>query len=119
MLSIPTRIARTLERTYACTLTRTHSRVRTYARTHAPPTDAGLWLSEGTTDVYYATNSSVPQRFVTFMHGAGGGLIIDPFVYHSILNTLASWGFVVASPRVCMDGDCLDKVCRPRCSREC
>jgi len=69
----------------------------------------GLWLGEGTTDVYYATNSSVPQRFVTFMHGAGGGLFIDPFVYHSLLNTLASWGFVIASPRVCMDGDCLEK----------
>ena len=34
--------------------------------------------------------------------------MIDPFVYHSILNSVASWGFVVASPRVCLDGDCLD-----------
>lgn len=68
----------------------------------------GLWLNEGTTDVYYATNSTTELRFVTFMHGAGGGLIIQPFVYHSFLNALASWGFVIASPRVCLDGDCLD-----------
>ena len=71
----------------------------------------GLWLNESTVDVYYP--SDVPaaaagtQRFVAFAHGAGGGLAVEPYVYHSLLHGLASWGFVVAAPRACLDGECL------------
>ena len=28
-------------------------------------------------------------------------------MYHSLLHGLASWGFVVAAPRACLDGECL------------
>ena len=72
----------------------------------------GLWLNESTVDVYYPSDVDVDdapgtQRFVAFAHGAGGGLAVEPYVYHSLLHALASWGFVVAAPRACLGGECL------------
>ena len=60
-------------------------------------------------DVYYASNATDKLRFIAFMHGAGGGQFIQPFVYKSILTSLASWGYVVAAPRACLMGECAPK----------
>ena len=65
-----------------------------------------LDLSSHWVDIYYATNATQPLRFISFAHGAGGGLFIQPFVYTSLLHALAAWGYVVAAPRACLFGDC-------------
>ena len=64
----------------------------------------GLQISSHKVDCYFASNSTAPQRFIAFGHGASGGQFIQPFVYKSILTALASWGFVVGAPRACLEG---------------
>lgn len=49
-----------------------------------------------------------PLRPICFAHGAGGGLFIQPIVYHSLLHALAAWGYVVVAPRACLFGICPD-----------
>ena len=55
-------------------------------------------------DVYYPLNTAENLRFVSFAHGAGGGSVILPVVYKSLLHSLASWGYVVAATKACMMG---------------
>ena len=55
-------------------------------------------------DVYYPLNTADNFRFVSFAHGAGGGSVILPVVYKSLLHSLASWGYVVAATKACMMG---------------
>ena len=33
---------------------------------------------------------------------------MQPFVYYKIMRAVASWGYVVAAPRACLDGVCPD-----------
>ena len=75
-----------------------------YATKHTTIKVPGLQIGSDIVDVYYATNSSVKQRFIAFGHGAGGGQFIQPFVYKSILTSLASWGFVIGACRTCLEG---------------
>ena len=79
-----------------------------YAVKHTVVHVPGLQISSGKVDVYYATNATTPQRFIAFAHGAGGGQFIQPFVYKSILTSLASWGFVIGAARACLEGYCGD-----------
>lgn len=67
----------------------------------------GLYFDDDTVDVWYASNATKPLSFISFAHGAGGGLAILPAVYHSILTSLAGWGYVVAAHRSCEVGTCI------------
>jgi hypothetical protein len=77
-----------------------------YSVEHTTLKVPGLQISSDLVDVYYATNSTLPQRFIAFGHGASGGSVIQPFVYKSILTALASWGFVIGACRSCIEGTC-------------
>ena len=63
----------------------------------------GLYFDWDTVDVYYPVvnnndlSSNVSIRFISFSHGAGGGLLLLPIVYKSLLTEIASWGFVIAA----------------------
>ena len=63
----------------------------------------------GTIDLYEPLNTTQPSRLVSFAHGAEGGTIVLPVVYHSLLHSLAAWGYVVAATRSCFMGT---EVCR-------
>jgi dienelactone hydrolase len=71
----------------------------------------GMALDESRVDVWYPVASGgnhAPFRFLCFAHGAGGGSVVQPFVYYEIMRAVASWGYVVAAPRACLDGVCPD-----------
>ena len=80
-----------------------------FSTSHTTIAVPGGPLLEDAIDVYWPTNATQPLRLIAFAHGAGGGLFIQPIVYTSILHSLAAWGFVVAAPRACLFGDCLDQ----------
>lgn len=52
-------------------------------------------------------NTTAPFRLVSYLHGLGGGGILDPIGYYSLFRDLASMGYVVLSPRSC-DVGCKD-----------
>ena len=71
----------------------------------------GLYFDWDTVDVYYPVvnnndlSSNVSIRFISFSHGAGGGLLLLPIVYKSLLTEIASWGFVIAAHESSFMGD--------------
>ena len=77
-----------------------------YATRHTTYRVSDLDLASHWVDVYYATNATRSLRFISFAHGAGGGLVIQPFVYTSLLHAMAAWGYVVAAPRASLLGEC-------------
>ena len=76
--------------------------IASHARQHCRRRRYYPYVTEGSADA-----GPAPFRFIAYAHGDGGGGILDPPAYFELLNAIASFGYVVASPRAC-DVGCID-----------
>ena len=68
--------------------------------------------TDRTVDVFFPKNLTRQVPLISYVHGAGGGGSIDSIAYIPPLEALASFGFVVLSPRACNIGCSLLHNCK-------
>jgi len=67
---------------------------------------SGMDSSDHTIDVHYPSNPKATEKFpfISFVHGYGGGGEADLPGYYQLLDMMAAFGYVIASPRACNVG---------------